>query len=298
MSGVPPFDAPDPRVEGIAVDLSVVGEEWGWDEDAIVIRITGQRRDDNDAQSRDGAQGAAGENNLGGDLRSSASGLSLPVHKVSAAEDLIFAHRGKGTGGRCGFHEGSQSAQNNVSEAAEERLGSPVQDTSEAVGIRGGTMRSQSSEVPVREGDGEGDAAAVFEAVPADYAPESIDRAEVLLQTAKRKPWRKWADKVQASVQRPPPGSFSRVDLLWEVKSNVGNGKRRETQKATIPWDRLDDFLEGEMSGRQHPCTFVEESKKTMKKIDRKQVRAESAVQEIRFISPHYLLHSLSSCFM
>lgn len=102
------------------------------------------------------------------------------------------------------------------------------------------------------------------------------------VEKKKRPSWRKMLQKVQAAVQTPLPGPFNRTDLQWETTTNQGKGKRRETQKATIPWDRLDDFLEGEMSARQHPCVFWEESRQCMKKDDRKQVRAESAIQEIR----------------
>jgi hypothetical protein len=98
----------------------------------------------------------------------------------------------------------------------------------------------------------------------------------------KRPSWRNVLHKVQATVQTPLPGPFNRTDLHWETTTNQGKGKERETQKATIPWDRLDNFLEGEMSARQHPCVFCEESRQCMKKDDRKQIRAESAIQEIR----------------
>ena len=96
--------------------------------------------------------------------------------------------------------------------------------------------------------------------------------------------WRKMGQKVKASVQTPPAGPFSRTDLQWESKTNQGCGKRRETKKATIPWNRLDDFLEGEMSGRQHPCTFVEVTRRCKtKQENRKQTRADSALMEIRY---------------
>ena len=95
--------------------------------------------------------------------------------------------------------------------------------------------------------------------------------------------WRYVRDRVKMYVQIPPAGPFTRADLEWETKCNQGRGRRRETHKVTIPWDRLDDFLEGEMSARQHPCTFVEETRNCRKRGERKQVRAESAVQEIRY---------------
>ena len=145
-----------------------------------------------------------------------------------------------------------------------------VQDTVDVVHA-GGT---EASEEQVQRGDKEG--------VLLDGT--SVDSA--VKEKTKRASWRKLKEKVQSSVQIPLPGPFNRADLKWEVKCNQGNGKRRETQKATIPWNRLDDFLEGEMTSRQHPCTFVEVTRQCMKKDARKQVRAESAVQEIRYVIP------------
>ena len=119
-------------------------------------------------------------------------------------------------------------------------------------------------------------------------SPHRKERSGVKSKEEKknRPSWRYMSDKVKMSVQIPPAGPFTRADLQWETKCNQGRGRRRETHKATIPWDRLDDFLEGEMSARQHPCTFVEETRKCKKKGERKQVRAESAVQEIRSCIP------------
>ena len=111
----------------------------------------------------------------------------------------------------------------------------------------------------------------------------SVMEVETSVQEKKIRPsWRKLYERVLASVQVPPPGPFDRTDLKWEAKSNQGNGNIKDTHKATIHWARLDDFLEGEMSTRQFPCTFHEESRQCMKGQDRKQVRAESAIQEIR----------------
>ena len=111
----------------------------------------------------------------------------------------------------------------------------------------------------------------------------SVMEVETSAQEKKVRPsWRNVYKRVLASVQVPPPGPFDRTDLWWEAKSNQGNGNIKDTLKATIHWDRLDDFLEGEMSTRQFPCTFLEESRQCIKREDRKQVRAESAIQEIR----------------
>lgn len=81
----------------------------------------------------------------------------------------------------------------------------------------------------------------------------------------------------------PPPGPFDRTDIKWDDKVNQGGGTKKTVKKATILWSRLDDFLEGEMSTRQFPCTFVEESCLRFRgKENRTQVRADSAIQEIR----------------
>ena len=118
-----------------------------------------------------------------------------------------------------------------------------------------------------------------------EHSPQRKDSSGVGAKEKnnQRPSWRYVRDRVKMSVQNPPAGPFTRADLEWETKCNQGRGRRRETHKATIPWDRLDDFLEGEMSARQHPCTFVEETRKCKKRGERKQVRGESAVQEIRY---------------
>ena len=97
-----------------------------------------------------------------------------------------------------------------------------------------------------------------------------------------RPSWRKLYKRVLDFVQLPPPGPFDRTNLKWEAKSNQGNGNKKDTQKATIHWAWLHDFLEGEMSTRQFPCTFHEESRQCMNRQDMVQVRVDFAVQEIR----------------
>ena len=78
------------------------------------------------------------------------------------------------------------------------------------------------------------------------------------------------------------------TDLQWEDKVNSGGGKTKTVKRATIPWDRLDDFIEGEMTTRQFRCTFLEDvhhgTKKGRVHNDRLQIRAESAIQDIKSV--------------
>ena len=223
---------PEVQVVHCAVDISALGEEWTWTDDAILDRFPGQGTDDPVLKEQGNDIGDQCKGHLQweglGTSRSIPHSSDVPVGDI----DL------------------------NANPSGQEQVLGP-----------------SSSRVHIGQGDtvestGGPDVAVADTTLPEEKVP--------------RKKWRKMEEKVMASVQNPPPGPFSRVDLVWTSKDNVGNGKRRETQKATIPWDRLDDFLEGEMSGRQHPCTFVEVSKQCMKNDVRKQTRAESALQEIR----------------
>ena len=65
-------------------------------------------------------------------------------------------------------------------------------------------------------------------------------------------------EKLRARLQVPPIGPFDRTDIAWEGRTNQSRGRYRETFRAIIPWDRLGDFVEGEQSMRDFPCTFDE----------------------------------------
>ena len=65
-------------------------------------------------------------------------------------------------------------------------------------------------------------------------------------------------EKLRARLQIPLEGHFDRTDIAWEGRTNQGRGRFRETFRAIIPWDRLGDFVEGEQSMRDFPCTFNE----------------------------------------
>ena len=65
-------------------------------------------------------------------------------------------------------------------------------------------------------------------------------------------------EKLRARLQVPPEGPFDRTDITWEGRTNQGRGRCRDTLRAIIPWDRLGDFVAGEQSMRDFPCTFNE----------------------------------------
>ena len=222
---------------GTAIDLSLVGDDWGWQ---------------GDASSEDDLQ-------FDGDEQRTV-GVSSAISDLPALDEV----------GGLGFSEQPQyQEQQNVDVTAD---------------TEGEGDDTQLRESPVRDGD-EDSLQRGCNVEEEDLLTVGDADGEALPVPAiqKRKPWRKWQENLKGSVQRPPAGPFSRVDLVWARKKIGGNGKRRDTQTATIPWDRLDDFVEGEMCSRQHPCTFVELSRQCMKTDERKQTRAESAKQEIRY---------------
>jgi hypothetical protein len=87
-------------------------------------------------------------------------------------------------------------------------------------------------------------------------------------------------------MQNPPPGKFDRTDLTWAEKVNQGGGNSKTVQKATILWERLQDFVDGEKERRSFPCTFLKHNTlKNRAKKERTQVKAESPIQEIRLVT-------------
>lgn len=63
-------------------------------------------------------------------------------------------------------------------------------------------------------------------------------------------------EKLRAKLQVPPEGHFDKTDIVWEERTNQGRGRSRDTHSAIIPWDRFSDFVVGEQSMRDFPCTF------------------------------------------
>ena len=89
-------------------------------------------------------------------------------------------------------------------------------------------------------------------------------------------------EKLRARLQIPPPGPFDRTDISWEEKINQGRGKSRSTCTAIIPWDRLEDFVDGEQSMRDFPCTFNEVHKLGHKEGNAENAKKSSFLQMIR----------------
>jgi hypothetical protein len=61
-----------------------------------------------------------------------------------------------------------------------------------------------------------------------------------------------------ARLQIPSPGPFDMTNISWEDKINQGQGRSMNTCTAIFLWDRLEDFVIGEQSMRDFPCSFNE----------------------------------------
>ena len=65
-------------------------------------------------------------------------------------------------------------------------------------------------------------------------------------------------ERLRKKLQDPPRGFFDRLDLQWDERTNCGQGQRRQTFVAFIPWNCFYDFVNGESSTCDFPCTFLE----------------------------------------
>lgn len=59
------------------------------------------------------------------------------------------------------------------------------------------------------------------------------------------------------AVQNPKPGIFGYGDLRWLPHTSTGKGSFVDSEIATIPYDRLKDFVEGEQQNPNFPCKFI-----------------------------------------
>ena len=89
-------------------------------------------------------------------------------------------------------------------------------------------------------------------------------------------------ERLRGKLQGPPKNSFDRSDLQWEEITNCSQGQCRQTFVAFILWNRLYNFVDGESSTRDFPCTFLEVPVKVQKGVIR-QVRESSYTQKIRY---------------
>jgi hypothetical protein len=83
-------------------------------------------------------------------------------------------------------------------------------------------------------------------------------------------------------LQNPAPGPFDRDNLTWTKQVHSGGGMK-PVHTAVIPWDRLEDFVEGEESMRDFPCTLNRKKRPEVKLGFRVQVRAGTYTQLIRY---------------
>ena len=82
--------------------------------------------------------------------------------------------------------------------------------------------------------------------------------------------------------QIPPPGPFSREDLMWLPIRTQGGGCDYIHDVAVIPWRRFQDFREGEGQDKSYPCRFNKETVKNNKPGSLVFSRANSAAKVIK----------------
>jgi hypothetical protein len=64
-------------------------------------------------------------------------------------------------------------------------------------------------------------------------------------------------NRLRSIMRYPPPGPFCRADLTWEHFVTSGARHNVASEVAVVPWDRLQDFVDGEQSSKTYPCKFL-----------------------------------------
>jgi hypothetical protein len=62
---------------------------------------------------------------------------------------------------------------------------------------------------------------------------------------------------LKANVQEPPPGPFQKFDILCLPHVTSGHGLYNNAEITIIPWDCLNDFIEGEQNNLDFPYKFM-----------------------------------------
>ena len=76
---------------------------------------------------------------------------------------------------------------------------------------------------------------------------------------------------------------FDRFDINWGFQRDIGVGKKsRDTMKAIILLDRLEDFVEGEENMKDFPCTFTHKMYKEVEALSRSKVQGKTLLLVIR----------------
>jgi hypothetical protein len=63
--------------------------------------------------------------------------------------------------------------------------------------------------------------------------------------------------KLKETVQICSQGPFDRYDIVWLPHVTSGNGLYIHVEIIVIPWERLEDFVEGEHNNEDFPCKFT-----------------------------------------
>jgi hypothetical protein len=62
--------------------------------------------------------------------------------------------------------------------------------------------------------------------------------------------------RVRKQLQFPPERPFDKEDITWVKKTNSNGQLKKEVLHAIIPWNRLENFVKGESTYQDFPCTF------------------------------------------
>ncbi len=62
---------------------------------------------------------------------------------------------------------------------------------------------------------------------------------------------------LKATVQEPLLGPIQKSNILWLPHVTSGHGLYNTVEIAIIPWDRLNDFIEGEQNNLNFSCKFM-----------------------------------------
>jgi hypothetical protein len=90
-------------------------------------------------------------------------------------------------------------------------------------------------------------------------------------------------ERVRGKLQLPPSSPFNRDDIVWEKHRNSGHGGQvKEVLKVVIPWDRSQDFVDGESNSEDFPCVFNKKKRKEVSMDSREVVRKAAYTQKIR----------------
>ncbi len=58
-------------------------------------------------------------------------------------------------------------------------------------------------------------------------------------------------------VQSPPLGPFQKDHITWLLHVTFGHGLYKHIEIVFIPWDHLEDFVQGEQKNQEFPCKFT-----------------------------------------